>query len=67
MRVYLGTSCDASLLDGTQQALESIQTEAVELQIAGLEEEADDRGGLAASAPATEASSSPLMQSIIYR
>lgn len=55
MRVYLGTSCDVAVLDGTATALDAIQTDAVDLVVAGLEEEADDRGGLAASAPTMEA------------
>ncbi|CAJ1368406.1 unnamed protein product [Effrenium voratum] len=52
MRVYLGVSCDFTVMDGTSTAVAGQQTDAVDLYVAGLDEDADDRGGLLASATA---------------
>jgi len=63
MRIYLSLSCDFTVLDGTASAVADVQTNSVALEIAGLEEEADDRGGLAASSPTTEVlEAAPLRQ-----
>lgn len=66
MRVYLGFSCDFTVLDGTASSVSGVQTDAVSLDIAGLEEDADDRGGLAASSTTMEVlEAAPLRQVVV--